>query len=213
LKRALTTFDAKIAYHRVDNIEREVASALASGRVVGWFRGRMEFGPRALGNRSILADPRTSEMRDVVNNRVKHREEFRPFAPAVIAEQAKTYFDMRGLERSDFMEFVVPATNIGRENAQAVVHFDGSARLQTVSREDNPSFWNVINEFGRLTGVPIVLNTSFNVRGEAIVCAPEDAIRCFLSTDIDLLALENYVVTKRAGKVLTEDAAVPALDD
>jgi carbamoyltransferase len=213
LKRALTMFDAKIAYHRVDNIEREVASALASGRVVGWFRGRMEFGPRALGNRSILADPRTSEMRDVVNNRVKHREEFRPFAPAVIAEQAKTYFDMRGLERSDFMEFVVPATNIGRENAQAVVHFDGSARLQTVSREDNPSFWNVINEFGRLTGVPIVLNTSFNVRGEAIVCAPEDAIRCFLSTDIDLLALENYVVTKRAGKVLTEDAAVPALDD
>jgi carbamoyltransferase len=213
LMRALMMFDAKISYHRVDNIEREVASALTSGKVVGWFRGRMEFGPRALGNRSILADPRTSKMRDIVNNRVKHREEFRPFAPAVIAEQAKTYFDMHGVERSDFMEFVVPATDIGRENAQAVVHFDGSARLQTVSRQDNASFWNVINEFGRLTGVPIVLNTSFNVRGEAIVCAPEDAIRCFLSTDIDLLALENYVVTKRAGKVLTEDAAVPALDD
>jgi carbamoyltransferase len=213
LMRALTMFDAKISYHRIDDIEREVASALAGGKVVGWFRGRMEFGPRALGNRSILADPRTSEMRDVVNNRVKHREEFRPFAPAVIAEEAKTYFDMQGVGCSDFMEFVVPATDIGRENARAVVHFDGSARLQTVSRENNASFWHVIYEFGRLTGVPIVLNTSFNVRGEAIVCTPEDAIRCFLSTDIDLLALENYLVTKRAGKVLTEDAAVPALDD
>jgi carbamoyltransferase len=213
LMHALTMFGAKISYHRVDNIEKEVALALASGKVVGWFRGRMEFGPRALGNRSILADPRTSEMRDVVNNRVKHREEFRPFAPAALVEEAKKYFDMQGVECSDFMEFVVPATALGRENAQAVVHFDGSARLQTVSRENNESFWNVINEFGRLTGVPIVLNTSFNVRGEAIVCTPEDAIRCFLSTDIDLLALENYLVTKRAGRVLTEDAAVPALDD
>jgi carbamoyltransferase len=213
LVRALTMFDAKISYHRVDSIEREVASALAGGKVVGWFRGRMEFGPRALGNRSILADPRTSEMRDIVNNRVKHREEFRPFAPAVIAEHAETYFDMQGLESSDFMEFVVPATALGRDNARAVVHFDGSARLQTVSRHINESFWNMITEFGRLTGIPIVLNTSFNVRGEAIVCTPEDAIRCFLSTDIDLLALENYLVTKRAGKVLTEDAAVPDLED
>jgi carbamoyltransferase len=185
-----------------------------SGRkLASRLRHARRHGPRALGNRSILADPRTSEMRDVVNNRVKHREEFRPFAPAALVEQAKKYFDMQGVECSDFMEFVVPATALGRENAQAVVHFDGSARLQTVSRENNESFWNVINEFGRLTGVPIVLNTSFNVRGEAIVCAPEDAIRCFLSTDIDLLALENYLVTKRAGRVLTEDAAVPALDD
>ncbi len=213
LVRALQLFDTKIAYKRVADIEKQVASALAGGKVVGWFRGRMEFGPRALGNRSILADPRTSEMRDVVNSRVKHREEFRPFAPAVLAEQAETYFDMHGVERSNFMEFVVPATAIGQENAQAVVHFDGSARLQTVSRHDNKSFWEVINEFGHLTGVPIVLNTSFNVRGEAIVCTPEDAIRCFLSTDIDLLALENYLVTKRAGRVLREDAAVPALDD
>jgi carbamoyltransferase len=213
LVRSLEMFDTKIVYRRVGDIEKEVASALAGGKVVGWFRGRMEFGPRALGNRSILADPRTSEMRDVVNSRVKHREEFRPFAPAVLAEQAGTYFDMRGVERSNFMEFVVPATAIGSENARAVVHFDGSARLQTVSYHDNKSFWEVINEFGRLTGVPIVLNTSFNVRGEAIVCTPEDAIRCFLSTDIDLLALENYLVTKRAGRVLIEDAAIPALDD
>jgi carbamoyltransferase len=213
LVRALTIFEAKISFHRVDNIEEEVASALAAGRVVGWFRGRMEFGPRALGNRSILADPRTLEMRDVVNNRVKHREEFRPFAPAVMAEHAKTYFDMQGVGCSDFMEFVVPATAIGCQSAQAVVHFDGSARLQTVSRQNNKPFWKVINEFNRLTGVPIVLNTSFNVRGEAIVCTPEDAIRCFLSTDIDLLALENYLVVKCAGKVLEEDMAIPAVGD
>jgi carbamoyltransferase len=111
------------------------------------------------------------------------------------------------------MEFVVPATDIGRENAQAVIRFDRSARLQTVSRQDNPSFCNVINEFGRLTGIPIVLNTSFNVRGEAIVCAPQDAIRRILSTDIDLLPLENYLATKRAGRVLTEGGAVPGLGD
>jgi carbamoyltransferase len=213
LVRALTKFDAKISYRHVDSIETAVALALADGKVVGWFRGRMEFGPRALGNRSILADPRTSKMRDVVNSRVKHREEFRPFAPAVAAEHAEKYFDMQGVDSSDFMEFVVPATAVGRDKARAVVHFDGSARLQTVSRRTNESFWNMIREFDRLTGVPIVLNTSFNVRGEAIVCAPEDAIRCFLSTDIDLLALENYVVVKRAGRVLAEDVAVPGLDD
>jgi carbamoyltransferase len=213
LVRALEKYDAKVSANRVDDIEETVAAALAEGKVVGWFRGRMEFGPRALGNRSILADPRTEEMRDVVNQRVKHREEFRPFAPAAIAERAKDYFDMHGVGRSNFMEFVVPATALGREHAQAVVHFDGSARIQTVERDSNPSFWKVIDAFGRRTGVPIVLNTSFNVRGEPIVCSPQDAIRCFLSTDIDLLALENYLVVKRAGKVLAEDMASPAADD
>jgi carbamoyltransferase len=213
LMRALAAYDAKVSFRRVDDIEETVAGALADGKVVGWFRGRMEFGPRALGNRSILADPRTTQMRDVVNERVKHREEFRPFAPAATAERANAYFDMQGVGRSDFMEFVVPATALGRECAPAVVHFDGSARIQTVDRQRNESFWKVIAAFGRLTGVPIVLNTSFNVRGEAIVCTPQDAIRCFLSTDIDLLALENYLVVKRAGKVLQEDMAHPAPDD
>jgi carbamoyltransferase len=213
LAQALKMYDGKVSFRRVGDIEETVAVALADSKVVGWFRGRMEFGPRALGNRSILADPRTAEMRDVVNARVKHREEFRPFAPAAIAERAKTYFDMQGVGRSDFMEFVVPATAVGREQAQAVVHFDGSARIQTVARQNNESFWKVIDAFGRLTGVPIVLNTSFNVRGEAIVCTPQDAIRCFLSTDIDLLALEDYLVVKRAGKVLEEDMAKPAPDD
>jgi carbamoyltransferase len=213
LEQALATYRAKVTSHRVDDIEEAVAAALAEGKVVGWFRDRMEFGPRALGNRSILADPRTAEMRDVVNQRVKHREEFRPFAPAAIAERASTYFDMHGVGHSDFMEFVVPATALGRAHAQAVVHFDGSARIQTVERHANPSFWKVIDAFGRRTGVPIVLNTSFNVRGEPIVCTPSDAIRCFLSTDIDLLALENHLVVKRAGKVLDEDMANPAPED
>jgi carbamoyltransferase len=211
--KALQSFGDKIEFVRSADIESAVADGLTQGKVIGWFRGRMEFGPRALGNRSILADPRTAEMREVVNQRVKLREEFRPFAPAVLAEFADAFFDMDGVRRSDFMEFVVPATTRGRQEAQAVVHFDGSARVQTVQREHNPSFWKVIDAFQRRTNVPIVLNTSFNVRGEPIVCTPEDAIRCFLSTNIDLLALEDYLVTKVAGKVLSEDQARPAPED
>jgi carbamoyltransferase len=210
---ALEANAGKVDFRRVDAIEEAVAEALVEGKVVGWFRGRMEFGPRALGNRSILADPRTPEMREIVNQRVKLREEFRPFAPAALVEKADDFFDMQGVVRSDFMEFVVPARPLGCEKTQAVVHSDGSARIQTVDRGDNESFWKVIEAFGRRTGVPVVLNTSFNVRGEPIVCTPQDAIRCFLSTDIDLLALENYVVSKKAGRVLAEDMAKPAIDD
>jgi carbamoyltransferase len=213
VKDALQSFGGKIEFTRSPDIEAAVADGLTQGKVIGWFRGRMEFGPRALGNRSILADPRTAEMREVVNQRVKLREEFRPFAPAVTVEAADAFFDMDGVKRSDFMEFVVQATARGREEAKAVVHFDGSARVQTVQREHNPSFWKVIDEFRRRTDVPIVLNTSFNVRGEPIVCTPEDAIRCFLSTNIDLLAVEDYLVTKVAGRVLTEDQARPGAED
>jgi carbamoyltransferase len=213
IRKALESQRGKVAFRRVDCIEETVAEALTEGKVVGFFRGRMEFGPRALGNRSILADPRSAEMRDVVNQRVKLREEFRPFAPAALAETAADYFDLAGVGRSTFMEFVVPATDLGREKTQAVVHFDGSARIQTVAREDNESFWTLIRAFGRRTGVPVVLNTSFNVRGEPIVCSPEDAIRCFLSTNIDLLALEDYIVSKTAGGVLAEDRAQPAPED
>jgi carbamoyltransferase len=211
--RALEGYANKVDFRRVDRIEDAVADALAAGKIVGWFSGRMEFGPRALGNRSILADPRAAEMREVVNQRVKLREEFRPFAPAALAESADDFYDMRGVGRSDFMEFVVPATPLGRAKTKAVVHFDGSARIQTVDRGTNEPFWKVIEAFGRRTGVPVVLNTSFNVRGEPIVCTPQDAIRCFLSTDIDLLAIENFVVSKKAGRVLAEDMAQPAIDD
>jgi carbamoyltransferase len=194
--RALRSYEAKVDFRRVETIEEAVAAALADGKVVGWFRGRMEFGPRALGNRSILADPRSAEMRDVVNQRVKHREEFRPFAPAALAERAHEYFDLGGVGRANFMEFVVPATKLGHEQAQAVVHFDGSARIQTVERKDNESFWRLIEAFGRRTGVPVVLNTSFNVRGEPIVCSPADAYRCFRRTEMDYLVLENCILAK-----------------
>ncbi len=211
--RALENHAGKLAFHRLDSVEDAVADALVQGKVVGWFQGRMEFGPRALGNRSILADPRTDEMRDVVNVRVKLREEFRPFAPAALAEMSDDYFDMTGVVRSNFMEFVVPARKRGAENAKAVVHIDGSARIQTVERAANEPFWKIIEAFRRRTGVPIVLNTSFNVRGEPIVCTPEDAIRCFLSTNIDLLVIEGYMVAKKVGKVLQEDMASPAIDD
>ena len=213
VKHALETYSAKVDFHKIEDVPAAVADALVDGKVVGWFAGRMEFGPRALGNRSILADPRTAEMRDVVNTRVKLREEFRPFAPAALVEYADAYFDMRGVGRCDFMEFIVPATTLGADNAKAVVHIDGSARLQTVDRADNEPFWNVIEAFRQRTGVPIVLNTSFNVRGEPIVCTPEDAIRCFLSTDIDVLVVEGYMVAKKAGKVLKEDMARPAAED
>ena len=213
ITHALETYSAKVDFHKIDNVAAAVADALVDGKVVGWFSGRMEFGPRALGNRSILADPRAAEMRDVVNTRVKLREEFRPFAPAALVEYADAYFDMRGVGRCDFMEFIVPATSLGAGSAKAVVHIDGSARLQTVDRADNEPFWQVIEAFRQRTGVPIVLNTSFNVRGEPIVCTPEDAIRCFLSTDIDVLVLEGYMVAKKAGKVLKEDLARPAAED
>lgn len=211
--QALEHHAGKLAFHKLENVEEAVAEALVEGKVVGWFQGRMEFGPRALGNRSILADPRTDEMRDVVNVRVKLREEFRPFAPAALAELSDDYFDMSGVGRSNFMEFVVPARKRGAENAKAVVHIDGSARIQTVERADNEPFWKIIEAFRRRTGVPIVLNTSFNVRGEPIVCTPEDAIRCFLSTNIDLLVIEGYMVEKKVGRVLQEDMASPAIDD
>jgi carbamoyltransferase len=211
--QALESHAGKIAYHKIDNVEDAVADALVDGKVIGWFQGRMEFGPRALGNRSILADPRTEEMRDVVNTRVKLREEFRPFAPAAQAELSDEYFDMSGVRRSNFMEFVVPARKFGTEKAKAVVHVDGSARIQTVERADNEPFWKIIEAFRKRTGVPIVLNTSFNVRGEPIVCTPEDAIRCFLSTNIDLLVIEGYMVAKKVGRVLEEDLASPAVDD
>ncbi len=211
--QALENHAGKLVFHQLDNVEDAVADALVEGKVVGWFQGRMEFGPRALGNRSILADPRTDEMRDIVNVRVKLREEFRPFAPAALAELSNDYFDMSGVVRSNFMEFVVPARKLGAENAKAVVHIDGSARIQTVERADNGPFCKIIEAFHRRTGVPIVLNTSFNVRGEPIVCTPEDAIRCFLSTNIDLLVIEGYMVAKKVGKVLQEDMASPAIDD
>jgi carbamoyltransferase len=156
----------------------------------------MEFGPRALGHRSILADPRDARMKDLLNEKVKRRESFRPFAPAVIEERAADYFDMTGLGTSPFMLFTVPVREDKRATIPAVTHVDGTARVQTVSRDTDPLFWSLISAFGRITGIPVVLNTSYNVRNEPIVCTPADALRCFLGTEIDCAALGEYFVEK-----------------
>jgi carbamoyltransferase len=170
------------------------ARRLGRGAVVGWFQGRMEFGPRALGNRSILADPRRPGTMDEVNRRIKYRESFRPFAPSVLEDRAREYFEL-GCP-SPYMLLVAPVAAGKREAIPAVTHVDGSARIQTVARDDNPRFHRLLERFDGLTGCPVLLNTSFNVRGEPIVESPADAYRCFMRTGIDLLVLNNFVLRK-----------------
>ena len=194
---ALQEFSDRVSWVRSEDIVNETAARLASGQVVGWYQGRMEFGPRALGNRSILADPRDAGMKDRINEKVKRREQFRPFAPAIPCERAAEFFDMSGLPDSPFMLFTVPVWERCRAVIPAVTHVDGTARLQTVARATNPRFWDLLHAFGRLTGVPVLLNTSFNVRNEPIVCTPHDACACFVSTEIDCLVIGDYIATKR----------------
>ena len=195
---ALAAYGDRLRWSRESDIAAAIARELAAGKVAGWFQGRMEFGPRALGNRSILADPRDPGMKERLNAKVKWREPFRPFAPAVIAERAACYFDMLGLPDSPFMLFAVPVRPEARSLLPAITHVDGTARVQTVSQAANPRFWRLISCFGDLTGMPVVLNTSFNVRNQPIVCTPQDALGCFLSTDIDCLGLGDFLVEKRA---------------
>jgi carbamoyltransferase len=179
-------------------IER-TAAALESGAVVGWFQGRSEFGPRALGNRSILADPRRPDMQGILNERVKGREAFRPFAPAVIESSASDWFELDG--PSPVMLRVVPVRS--RRALPAITHVDGSARVQTVSRSQNPRFYELLAAFGRRTGVPVLLNTSFNVAGEPIVESPDDALRTFLACGMDLLVLGDHVIKASARHPVT----------
>ena len=185
-----------LAFERLGDAElfSRTAQWLENGGVVGWFQGRVELGPRALGNRSILADPRRADMQDILNAKVKHREGFRPFAPSVLAEKARDWFDCP--VESPFMLLVVPVLLAKRTAIPAVTHVDGTARMQTVRREDNLRYWQLIQAFEQRTGVPLLLNTSFNVMGEPIVCTPYDAIRCFGATDIDHLVIGNYVSSK-----------------
>lgn len=203
---ALARFGTKLRPGRPRELYAHVAAAIAEGKVVGWYRGRMEWGPRALGNRSILADARRDDMKDIVNHAVKMREGFRPFAPACLREHAADWFDMTGLHGdSPHMLFVVPVWPEKQGAIPAVTHVDGSARVQTVTAQDNAPFHALLTEFHRLTGVPLVLNTSFNVKGEPIVNTPTDAIRCFLNTGIDLLVLDDYVVEKRPEHTVAAD--------
>lgn len=172
----------------------DAAQHISQGDVVGWFSGRAEWGPRALGNRSILADPRRAEMKEILNRRIKHRESFRPFAPSVLAESAGEFFE--SAHPSPFMNFAYPLHRERRQAIPAAMHVDGTCRVQTVDQEQNPRYWRLISEFARLTGIPAVLNTSFN-DNEPIVCAPGEAIDCFLRTHMDVLVMENYIIRKR----------------
>jgi carbamoyltransferase len=181
---------------RSENVCADVAKILADGKVVGWFQGRSEFGPRALGNRSILADPRKAEMKDILNSRVKHRQPFRPFAPIVLLERANEIFE--GDHDSPYMLLAKNVYPEWREKIPAIVHVDGTARVQTVSRESNERLYDLLKKFEKLTGVPVLINTSFNVKGEPIVEKPRDAMECFLTTGIDCLSMHDLVITKSA---------------
>jgi len=192
------------------------AQALASEKAVGWFQGRMEFGPRSLGARSILGDPRSPGMQKTLNLKVKYRESFRPFAPAVLREDVSEWFDLksdspymlvvadvredkrRRMTADELALFGIDKLNVARSEIPAVTHVDYSARIQTVHNETNPRFHRLLSAFKALTGCPVLVNTSFNVRGEPIVCTPEDAFRCFMGNELDLLVVGNCVLRKDA---------------
>ncbi|MFT5435044.1 MAG: carbamoyltransferase, partial [Myxococcota bacterium] len=184
-----------IAGHRLSDPCAVAGRAIGDGRIIGWFQGRAEFGPRSLGNRSILCDPGRADMKDVLNARVKFREPFRPFAPSVLAEAASTYFDDNGVP-SPFMLLVYDTRPEYAATLPSVTHVDGGARVQSVTREQNARYYDLIKEVGGHTGIPCVLNTSFNIRGEPIVNTPADALKCFFTTDMDLLFMGSWIVGK-----------------
>lgn len=194
IEQVLRSHDVPFRQCSREELLSETARLIADQQVVGWFQGRMEFGPRALGSRSILADARNPKNQSVVNLKIKFRESFRPFAPVIIQEKVSEYFEWDG--PSPFMLFVA---NVRPEKRTipAVTHVDGSARLQTVARDQHPLFYDLISEFDRLTGCPVLINTSFNVRGEPIVCTPEDAWRCFMRTEMDVLVMGHCIVEKK----------------
>lgn len=175
---------------------KDTAKILAEGNVIGWFQGRSEFGPRALGNRSILADPRTAGMKDILNSRVKHRQPFRPFAPIVLKERADEIF--LGPGDSPYMLMAKHVAPEWKDRIPAVVHVDGTARVQTVDEDQNPILYRLLKEFDALTGVPVLVNTSFNIKGEPMVETPQDAVACFLGTGIDYLILHDTLISKSA---------------
>jgi carbamoyltransferase len=213
-KEAFDKFGAKYTKHEGQTLSDEVADILADGKIVGWFQGRMEFGPRALGNRSIIGDPRNPEMQTKMNLKIKYRESFRPFAPVVLREDVSEYFELEG--ESPYMLLVAPVKKerrikmteeqeklfgiarlkIPRSDIPAVTHVDYSARVETVTREQNESFYDLLTAFKGKTGCSVLVNTSFNVRGEPIVCTPQDAYACFMRTEMDYLVVNNYILKK-----------------
>jgi carbamoyltransferase len=202
-----------IAYEKIEDDEEFfdfVAQSLADHKVCGWFRGRFEWGPRALGSRSIIADPRSAEMKELLNSKIKFREAFRPFAPSVIEEAAPDFFDFDAPTDATrqfparFMLYVTPVREDKREVLPAITHEDGSGRLQTVVKETNPAYHRMIERFGEITGVPVVMNTSFNLKGEPIVEDPSHAFNTFSLSGMDLLFMNNYVVRADAKKKIAE---------
>jgi carbamoyltransferase len=192
-----------------ESLADRVSGLLANGNIVAWFQGRMEWGPRALGSRSFLADPRRADMKETINRKIKLREPFRPFAPSMLAEASERYFGQRN--EAPFMITVYPVLTERRSEIPAVVHVDGTARPQLVEREANPRYHALISSFAEKTGVPVLLNTSFNVQ-EPIVCSPEDAVRTFLKTDVDYLVVENLLVRhpNRADAATRQEERTPA---
>jgi carbamoyltransferase len=198
IRRAIDSNDIaqkgfRVAEMAEAELVRSTAAIIADGKILGWFQGRCEWGPRALGNRSIVADPRRPEMKEILNRRIKHRESFRPFAPSILAEKTGDYFEKS--HPSPFMTLAYPVRTEKRGAIPAPTHVDGTGRLQTVTREANPRYHALISAFRELTGVPLVLNTSFN-DNEPIVCRPEEAIDCFLRTQMDALVLGDFLITK-----------------
>lgn len=214
VKKWLETSSIPFHEHSAEGVCRATAEFLAQGKIIGWLSGRMEFGPRALGARSILGDARNTEMQKAMNLKIKYRESFRPFAPACLREDVGEYFEMdcespymllvapvrkeRRKEMTDEQQnlFGIDKLNVARSDLPAITHVDYSARIQTVEQADHPQFYRLLQEFKRLTGYSVLINTSFNVRGEPIVCTPEDAYRCFMRTEIEVLVLENFILLK-----------------
>ena len=214
IRRQLDEFDASYQELADSELMPSVAEILDRGDIVGWFQGRMEFGPRALGGRSIIGDPRNSKMQSVMNLKIKYRESFRPFAPSVLAERVSDYFEQK--TPSPYMLIVAPVReelrlpmteeqsqlfgieklNLRRSELPAITHVDYSARVQTVHQETNPRYYALLKAFETRTGCGVLVNTSFNVRGEPIVCSPSDAYRCFMRTEMDYLVIENFILAK-----------------
>lgn len=216
IKNYLEKIGAHFTYHEENDLLSQVANLLTEEKVIGWFQGRMEFGPRALGARSILGDARSKKMQSIMNLKIKYRESFRPFAPVVKADKVSEWFDFTGkspymlmvaevvkphlieMTKEEAALFGIEKLNVARSTLPAITHVDYSARLQTVHPETNPRFYQLLTSFEQLTNCPILINTSFNVRGEPIVCTMEDAYRCFMRTDMDYLVLENFILKKEA---------------
>jgi len=203
VKKYLETNKVKYHQHSKDALIKKVAKLIEDQAIIGWFQGRMEFGPRSLGNRSIIADAKNKENWQRVNLKIKFRESFRPFAPSVLEDKADEFFDLRG-QKSPYM-LLVADVNKDKRVVPAVTHVDGSARIQTVSKETNPMFYSLIKELDNLSGVPVIINTSFNVRGEPIVCTPHDAYTCFMRTEMDYLVLGNIILDKKEMEALKDD--------